>query len=57
MTWVYLFGAIMLGHLIGLGIGSIKQDGRKHELECFLLGYGIVNIAIIIYLITNTWKN
>ena len=57
MTWVYLFGAIMLGHLIGLGIGSIKQDGRKHELECFLLGYGIVNILIIIYLITNTWKN
>ena len=54
MTWVYVAAMMILGYLIGLLIGSVKQNSEKYFIEDFLIGFGIVNITFIIYLITQT---
>jgi hypothetical protein len=48
LTW------IALAHLLGIGIGRVKQDGGKYYVENFLAGYALLIIISLIYLITNT---
>lgn len=50
MTLVYIIAMILAAYLIGLGIGVVKNDSGKHEVLDFMIGYSIVIICSIIYL-------
>ena len=53
MTLVYVIAMIMVAYLIGLGIGIVKKHSEKYEVIDFLIGYSIVVICSLIYLIIN----
>ena len=53
MTLVYVIAMVMVAYLIGLGIGIVKKHSEKYEVIDFLIGYSIVVIGSLIYLIIN----
>ena len=53
MTLVYVITMVMVAYLIGLGIGIVKKHSEKYEVIDFLIGYSIVVICSLIYLIIN----
>jgi hypothetical protein len=53
MTLVYVVAIVMVAYLIGLGIGIVKKNNEKYEVIDFLIGYSIVIIFSLIYLIIN----
>jgi hypothetical protein len=53
MTIVYVISIIMVAYLIGIGIGLMKKHSEKYEVVDFLIGYSIVIICSLIYLLIN----
>jgi CDP-diglyceride synthetase len=53
MIVVYVIGTFMAAYIIGKSIGMVKKHSEKYEVVDFLIGYSIVIICSLIYLLIN----